>query len=349
MGATLRLLLVLLTVAARSVAAAVPPEVASGLASAVAQGDLKAGLTQAELIVSGQLNGDFRAARGTLEQAARNGDGDAAYALGVLAYQNAPSDLTSARRWWRIAAQAGHKEAQYNLGLLLAGNDSYTPEADAAFKAAAAQQHVLACFALGTRLADGDEVGARRWLQCAAEQGYGPAQFNLATLLVRAAKNDEDLAAARRWFAAAAPIFAPAASALAALSAQQDNLNTVALQATPLSLRDEAWVMAQPGSAYTVQVASGTSTEVLIALLRRQLGAVEAACVRERPASRQPFSAIVGTYPDRVSATRAMADLPASLRANQPWVRRFSTLQQALREAAMSTQQAADDAQAVSN
>ena len=357
MGATLRVLLVLLATVGRPVVAAVPAAVANGLASAVAQGDRHALLAQAELIVTGQLDGDLRAARGTLEQAAQNGDGSAAYTLGVLAYQTAPNDPTGALRWWRIAAQTGHQQAQYNLGLLLAGDRQYTAQADAAFEAAAAQQHVLACFALGTRLATRDAMAAQRWLQCAAAQGYGPAQFNLATLLARAANTDEELAAARRWYGAAAPTFAPAASALAALPAHVATPKTATSQVTPqvttlataLSLRDHAWVMAQPASAYTVQVASGASAEVLVALLQSQLRGADAACVRERPASRQPFSAIVGTYPDRGSASRALADLPASLRANQPWLRRFSTLQQALREAANGGQHAADDARAVSN
>ena len=68
-------------------------------------------------------------------------------------------------------------------------------------------------------------------------------------------------------------------------------------------------------------------------LLRRELREGDAACVRERPNVRQPYSAIVGVYADRVSAERAVAALPAALRANSPWVRRMSSLQQALRDA----------------
>ena len=349
MGTTLRVLLVLLAVAGRSVAATVPTEIANGLASAVARGDADAAIAQAELIVSGQLDGNLRNAHEVLKRAAQSGDSSAAYALGVLAHRDTPNDSSRALRWWHIAAQAGHAEAQYNLGLLLAGDHEQATQADAAFEAAASKHHALACFALGTRVALRDESAAQPWLQCAAEQGYGPAQFNLATLLARAASNDEDLAAARRWYAAAAPSFPPAASALAALPAHHAKADAAVALTAALSLRGDAWIMAQPEGAYTVQVASGASAEVLIALLRSQLRAVDAACVRERPTSRQPFSAIVGTYPDRDTANRALANLPASLRANHPWVRRFGTLQQALREAADNGQQTAHDAQAVSN
>lgn len=349
MGATLRWLLVLLITAGRPLLAAVPDDIANGLTRAVARGDRSAQLAQAELIVSGEIAGDPRTARGALEKAAEDGHGGAAYTLGVLAYQDAPQDLAGALRWWRIAARAGHDEAQYNLGLLLGASDQHTTQADAALEAAAAQHHVLACFALGTRLATRAANAAQAWLQCAAKQGYGPAQFNLATLLARAARNDEELAVARRWYAAAALTFAPAASALAALPAQLPTAQTPVPVPAALLIRDDAWVMAQAQSAYTVQVASGASAEVLLTLLQSQLRAADVACVRERPASRQPFSAIVGSYPDRDSAKHALAQLPASLRANQPWVRRFSSLQQALRQAANSAQDGANDARAVSN
>ena len=349
MGATLPFLVAVLATAGGPLAGAVRAEVASRVATAVAQDDHDTRLAQAELIVSGQLNGDLRAARRSLEHAAQIGDGRAAYTLGVLAYQAKPTDLSSALRWWRIAAQAGHADAQYSLGLLLADKPDHRSEADAAFEAAAAQQHVLACFALGTRLATRDETAARRWLQCAAVQGYAPAQFNLATLLARAARDSAELAAARRWYAAAASTFAPAASALAALPANVAVHKLEARGPAVLSLRDQTWVMAQPESAYTVQIASGASAEALIALLQSQLHGVDAACVRERPAARQPYSAIVGTYADRTSAERMLGDLPAALRANQPWIRRFGALQQALREAANNEQHAADDAHAVSN
>ena len=349
MGATLPLLVAVLATAGGPQAGTVPAEVASGLATAVAQDDHDARLAQAELIVSGHLHRDPRAARSALEHAAQIGDGRAAYTLGVLAYHATPRDFASAQRWWQMAAQAGHAEAQYSLGLLLADDLEHSAEADAAFEAAAAQQHVLACFALGTRLATRDERAARRWLQCAAAQGYAPAQYNLATLLARTATDNEELAAARRWYAAAAATFAPAASALAALPASAALHKLEERGPAVLSLRDQTWVMAQPETAYTVQIASGASAETLVALLQNQIHDVDAACVRERPTSRQPYSAIVGVYADRASANRALGDLPVALRANQPWIRRFGTLQRALREAANSEQHAADDAQAVSN
>ena len=333
-------LLALMTVASQ-LHAELPLPARSALAAAAARGDAAAQSTLSELTLEGELPGDLEAARTTLETRARNGDTRAAYVLGARAYQASPRDRTSALAWWRRAADGGLADAQYNLGLLLARDGAPTEEADRNFEAAARQQHVLACFALGTRLAARDAAGALPWLECAARQGYAPAQFNLAAVLARPPRSEARLVEARRWYAAAAPSFAPAASALAALPAPIPmSAYRPAITDTPTSdtraaavLRDREWVMAQTAHAYTVQIASGASAEVLTALLTRELRDTEVACVLERPDSRQPYSAIVGVYGDRESASQALATLPASLRANTPWIRRFGTLQQALRAA----------------
>ncbi len=326
--------------------AQVSSEARDGLAAAVARGDNAAGVTQAELIAAGEIAGDVAAARALLTQAAQSGNGHAAYVLGVLAYRVA--DLRGAQSWWQQAAAGGISDAHYNLGLLFARDTSQTDAANTEFEAAARERHVLACFALGTRLADRDQAAARRWLDCAATQGYAPAQFNLAVLYAHASSKAEDQTAARRWYAAAAASFAPAASALAALPQTSTLASAAATASAAVTLRDRDWVMAQSASAYTVQVASGPNAEVLKGWLRHELHDGDAACVSERPASRQPYSAIVGVYSDRISAERASVALPAALRANTPWIRRYSSLQQALHDAAKEARPDAD-AHAVSN
>lgn len=340
MRVTQSLMAVLLLTATASSGAQLAGSLRDGLAAAVARGDQAAILVQAELIASGEIAGDAVAAQASLTRAARQGDGHAAYVLGVLAYRT--GDLQAAASWWRLATAADIAAAHYNLGLLLASDPAQQDSADAEFEAAARRQHVLACFALGTRLAARDPAAARAWLECAASQGYAPAQFNLATLHARATDKADELASARRWYAAAAPTFAPAADALAALPVAATVAPTAAPAAAPLALRDHTWVMAQPASAYTVQIASGASAAVLEQLLLRELREGDAACVHERPAARQPYSAIVGVYADRTSAERASAALPARLRANQPWVRRYGSLQQALRDAAKEARPAID-------
>lgn len=336
----------LLLVAPLYAHAQLPARVSDALTAAVAQGDKAATLARAELVVAGELPGDDDAARATLNEAAQSGSAEAAYVLGVLAYR--ARDMRAAQTFWQQAAAAGKLDAHYNLGLLLARDPAQQARADAEFEAAARARHVLACFALGTRLAGRDGEAARPWLECAAAQGYAPAQFNLAAVHARAAKDADQVAAARRWYAAAAASFAPAADALAALPAVAPPELSDPPATTALALRDADWVMSQRPEAYTVQIASGLNGEVLAQLLQRNLREGVAACVHERPGTRQAYSAIVGVYPDRVSAERASAALPAALRANGPWVRRYSALQQALRDADKMAGSGVD-AHAVSN
>ncbi|MBK6657608.1 MAG: SPOR domain-containing protein [Proteobacteria bacterium] len=261
---------------------------------------------------------------------ADSGDAQANFELGVLAYRD--GDVGAAQGYWRRAAAGGHLDAHYNLGLTLLWAKADDAAIDAEFAAAARGRHVLACYALGTRLAARDEAAARAWLECAASQGYAPAQYNLATLYARAPREAGALDTARRWYAAAASHFAPAADALAALP-QAPAAATPPATSSTLKLRGNDWVMAQPANAYTVQIASGGSAAVLEAMLAREVASGDAACVHEHPRARQAYSAIVGSFVDRASAESARAALPASLRANNPWVRRMGSLQQALRDA----------------
>ncbi len=319
-GALAGLVLVLALGAAR---AQLPDDVAATLAEAVARHAPGVELAQAELIARGELSGSRPAAEALLARAAAGGDPHAAFVLGALA-----GETPAALAWWRSAADAGHPDAQYNLGLALLPQDP--AGAERLWAAAAAKDHALACFALGTRRAALAPDEARVLLECAARQGYAPAQFNLATLLARGAGGPPDVPRARALYAAAAADFPPAAAALESLPA------TRASTPEALALHDADWLLAQPASAYTVQVAAGANAEVLQALLRDAGLTGDAACVLEHPDARQAWSALVGVHAERDAAERALTALPAALRANAPWVRRLSAVHKALRAAEAS-------------
>jgi len=89
--------------------------------------------------------------------AAQAGDPQAAYRMGMACLRGAegqPKDLGEARRWLKVAAQAGHTEAMAELGVLLAWNLG------------------------GLR----DPQGAEAWLRRAAEAGHEGARARLAGL-----------------------------------------------------------------------------------------------------------------------------------------------------------------------
>jgi TPR repeat protein len=118
---------------------------------------------------------DLDAARDWYERSADAGNRDAMYNLGVLYDQlmDAP-DLDAARRWYERAADAGHRDAMYNLGDLLR-SELDPPDLDA----------------------------ARRWYECAADAGHSAAMANLGNLFAQLI-DPPDLDAARGWWERAA-------------------------------------------------------------------------------------------------------------------------------------------------
>ncbi|MBX9608874.1 MAG: hypothetical protein K2Y51_21820, partial [Gammaproteobacteria bacterium] len=192
--------------------AELPVDVAATVKGAVARRASGADLAEAELVLRGELPGSRPAAEALLARAATGGDAHAAFVLGALT-----GGTPTALAWWRNAADAGHPDAQYNLGLALLAQDP--AGAERLWAAAAAQGQALACFALGTRRAERAPEEARGLLECAARQGYAPAQYNLATLLARGAGGPADVPRARALFATAAADFPPAAAALQSLPA----------------------------------------------------------------------------------------------------------------------------------
>ena len=161
-------------------------------------------------------------------------------------------------------------------------------------------------------------------LQCAAANGYAPAQFNLARLYVRNERND----LARRWFEAAAVTFAPAAQALASLPASPPPPPP---PSPTRAIHGIEWVKAQPDANFTLQVAASRSSSALEYMLQRHVRGNKSAYFLHRPHASEPFSAIVGSYTDYAAAERDLADLPDELLANAPWIRRFGTLHRELR------------------
>jgi DamX protein len=96
------------------------------------------------------------------------------------------------------------------------------------------------------------------------------------------------------------------------------------------AVHDRDWVIAQAPDHYTLQVAAGRTAEALTALLERHAQGAPAACFLHRPGAREPYSGVVGSFARFAEAERALAGLPAELRSNTPWIRRFATLQREL-------------------
>src|SRR5574344_341256 len=123
-------------------------------------------------------------------QAARRGEADAQFRLGVLfdKGRGVVQDDDQALQWFRRAAQQGHAKAQYNLAVMLdAGRGTAPDDAQAAqwyLRAAeqgdaAAQYNLALMLVKGEGVPQGETAAAQGFLQ-AAQQGLAAAQFSTA-------------------------------------------------------------------------------------------------------------------------------------------------------------------------
>jgi TPR repeat protein len=121
---------------------------------------------------------ELHAAVGGWRAAADQGHAQAQYNLGVMFDQGrgvAQSDVEAAR-WYRKAADQGNAEAQNNLGIM---------------------------FAQGRGVAQSDAKAAR-WFRKAADQGNAGAQYNLGTMFEQSRGVAQSDVEAARWYRKAA-------------------------------------------------------------------------------------------------------------------------------------------------
>lgn len=128
-----------------------------------------------------------------VEMLAEQGDASQQNTLGnyYSEFGGVNKDYMKAIYWYEKAAQQGHIEAQFNLGLMYAigfGNQDYQKawelqeKAANWYKKAAKQGHMKAQFNLGLLYKDGvggveqDDASSSEWIEKAAQQGYVYAQ-----------------------------------------------------------------------------------------------------------------------------------------------------------------------------
>lgn len=160
---------------------------------------------------------------------AEKGNAYAAFALGLM---EARGDLgepnyARARTWWEKAAEAGHPEAEYNLGLayhrgVQDGGDGRDPSkrdfatATKWWEKAAEHGHGGAMYALAgmARTGEGqpkDPVKAVEWYRRASEVGHPDAQYQLAGMYLSGLGVEKNPAEAQKWMKKAAGVGHPGA------------------------------------------------------------------------------------------------------------------------------------------
>ncbi len=148
-----------------------------------------------------------------LETAARNGERDAQFRIGVrfLNDDGMNGGRAAAARWFAKAAAQGHSEAQFMLASMLergAGVEKDEAKAIALYRQAANAGHVRAMHNLGAMLLKNATAltyrEAASWFGRAAEEGFPDSQYNLALLYEHGLGIEQDLSRAYQWYVEAA-------------------------------------------------------------------------------------------------------------------------------------------------
>ena len=186
-----------------------------------------------------KTRGDLLRANWWLEKAAQQGFLMAQNELGTYYYkEKEPTQDTyrAARYWFKKAAQQGFILAQYNLGMMYdKGEGGGTKihlhllgmmydKGEGGTKTQRAR--VLRSFGEFFRQ---DTQRARYWFKKAAQQGFAPAQHNLAVMYYKGEGGATDLQLAREWFEKAAQSYLPAQLILERLFKKKENQNTPVL------------------------------------------------------------------------------------------------------------------------
>lgn len=92
-----------------------------------------------------------------------------------------------------------------------------------------------------------------------------------------------------------------------------------------------AWLLAQPDSAYTLQLVGARDRQAIADFVRRH-GIEQPHAIFERDLNGKPwYSLVAGSYPDRQAAVAARARLPRSITKAGVWPRTFASIRQQMK------------------
>lgn len=179
-----------------------------------ANGYREAQMTLAALYFYGHehLPRDAAKARRWFEEAARQGSAEAHYYLGVLYAlgDGVEKGIERASQEWKIAADAGIAEAQYQLGMISIANEETLQQGLEWLRKAANHAQVDAALALGKIYARGkyslgpDMREAAHWYRRAAEEGNPQAQYIYALMCLTGSGVERDDKQGMSWLQLAA-------------------------------------------------------------------------------------------------------------------------------------------------
>jgi TPR repeat protein len=247
---------------------------------------------------------------------------------GTSAYRE--GDYARAFQIWNEAAQRGDYRAQFLLSSLYSEGRGVPKDQEIALKwlnSAAAGGFDAAQFNLGNNYYNGigvteDQEKAVTWWTRSARQGFTQAQYNLGVAYLTGKGVERSDSEAVRWFGQAAiagsqparevlekmgiDIYGPRAGDASPSPGQSAETAAAPPQQEP----PRSWLESQPAHHYTLQLFS-TSDKAKASAFAEQLGTREATGIV--PFKHQGtvwYRVVRGQYPNRSSATSAIASLP---------------------------------------
>ncbi len=179
---------------------------------AAEQGHVGAQVAVGQQFLEGKaVKGNADQGRTWLQRAARSGDPAASFMLGRIYLANGDSDSEAARKSLQSAAEAGHREAQFLYGKLLADSEALPDKREAAkwLEKAWLAGHIVAANRLGELLREPVEglqqpTRARELFFEAAGKGNTDAMYNFAVMQHSGIGGEADSFEALKWYGRAA-------------------------------------------------------------------------------------------------------------------------------------------------
>jgi DamX protein len=95
----------------------------------------------------------------------------------------------------------------------------------------------------------------------------------------------------------------------------------------------ENWLLAQPGTSYSLQLLGSRNAESITRYIQQQqLDIQQSAIYKGMYKGAEWYVLLYGIYPSLQAATEARDTLPAAVRSDKPWPRTLKTVHSAIRE-----------------
>lgn len=246
----------------------------------------------------------------------------------------AEENYEEAYKLFSVAAKKGEADAEYGMGVLY--NEGWAVDKDSAkafswFQKAALQNHPPAQYSVGNAYFKGFGVEtnipeAEIWWDIAARNGYSQAQFNLGMLLFNSNGPDEAKEQGIAWTRAAAKQGVVWADKQLAAIDEPTDYTLITFDQSREPARSEARITTLQPNLYTIHLTSTKSLDHAIEFI--QDNELEGRAMIYRSAQQEmEFGIIYGTYESTEDANETITSMKPKLKKKQPSIQPMGAIQ----------------------